>query len=63
MMNDARSRYVIDKKAIIRSADVSADYTIRPEPRNFQAAAETNYSIRQSADCQQARCVCNHRNG
>jgi len=42
MMNDARSRYVIDKKAIIRSADVSADYTIRPEPRNFQAAAETN---------------------
>jgi hypothetical protein len=32
MMNDARSRYVIDKEAIIRSADVSADYTIRLEP-------------------------------
>src|SRR5258707_14243593 len=26
------ARYVIDKKGIIRAADVNADYTIRPEP-------------------------------
>jgi peroxiredoxin len=26
------ARYVIDKHGIIRAADVSADYTIRPEP-------------------------------
>jgi peroxiredoxin len=26
------SRYVIDKRGILRAADVSADYTIRPEP-------------------------------
>jgi peroxiredoxin len=26
------ARYVIDKRGIIRAADVSADYTIRPEP-------------------------------
>jgi peroxiredoxin len=26
------ARYVIDKQGIIRAADVSADYTIRPEP-------------------------------
>ena len=26
------ARYVIDKQAIIRAADVNADYTIRPEP-------------------------------
>jgi peroxiredoxin len=26
------ARYVIDKEGIIRSADVNADYTIRPEP-------------------------------
>ena len=26
------ARYVIDKSAIIRGADVNADYTIRPEP-------------------------------
>ena len=26
------ARYVIDKHRIIRAADVSADYTIRPEP-------------------------------
>ena len=26
------ARYVIDKEGIIRAADVSADYTIRPEP-------------------------------
>ena len=26
------ARYVVDKEGIIRSADVNADYTIRPEP-------------------------------
>jgi len=26
------SRFVVDKEGIIRSADVNADYTIRPEP-------------------------------
>jgi peroxiredoxin len=26
------ARYVIDKQGVIRSADVNADYTIRPEP-------------------------------
>jgi len=26
------ARYVIDKQGIIRSADVNADYTVRPEP-------------------------------
>jgi peroxiredoxin len=26
------ARYVVDKKGIIRAADVNADYTIRPEP-------------------------------
>jgi hypothetical protein len=26
------ARYVIGKRGIIRAADVSADYTIRPEP-------------------------------
>jgi peroxiredoxin len=26
------ARYVIDKKGIIRAADVNADYAIRPEP-------------------------------
>jgi peroxiredoxin len=26
------ARYVIDKKGIIRAAEVNADYTIRPEP-------------------------------
>jgi peroxiredoxin len=26
------ARYVVDKQGIIRSADVNADYTIRPEP-------------------------------
>ena len=26
------ARYVIDKRGIIRAADVNADYTIRPEP-------------------------------
>jgi peroxiredoxin len=26
------ARYLIDKQGIIRSADVNADYTIRPEP-------------------------------
>jgi peroxiredoxin len=26
------ARYVVDKQGIIRAADVSADYTIRPEP-------------------------------
>ena len=26
------ARYVIDKQGIIRAADMSADYTIRPEP-------------------------------
>jgi hypothetical protein len=25
-------RYIIDKGGIIRTADVNADYTIRPEP-------------------------------
>lgn len=27
------ARYLIDQKGIIRAADVNADYTIRPEPR------------------------------
>lgn len=27
------ARFVIDQRGIIRDADVSADYTIRPEPR------------------------------
>ena len=26
------ARYIVDQKGIIRSADVNADYTIRPEP-------------------------------
>jgi peroxiredoxin len=26
------ARYILDKEGIIRSADVNADYTIRPEP-------------------------------
>jgi peroxiredoxin len=26
------ARYVIDKEAVIRAADVNADYTIRPDP-------------------------------
>ena len=26
------ARYVIDKRGVIRAADVNADYTIRPEP-------------------------------
>jgi peroxiredoxin len=26
------ARYIVDKKGIIRAADVNADYTIRPEP-------------------------------
>lgn len=26
------ARYILDQKGIIRSADVNADYTIRPEP-------------------------------
>jgi peroxiredoxin len=26
------ARYIIDQKGVIRAADISADYTIRPEP-------------------------------
>jgi len=26
------ARYILDKEGIIRSADVNADYTVRPEP-------------------------------
>jgi hypothetical protein len=26
------ARYVVDKGGVIRTADVNADYTIRPEP-------------------------------
>jgi peroxiredoxin len=39
------ARYVIDKHGIIRAADVSADYTIRPEPSdtlNVLRALKTN---------------------
>jgi len=39
------ARYVIDRHGIIRAADVSADYTIRPEPsdtRNALRALKTN---------------------
>ena len=34
-------RYVIDKRGIIRAADVSADYTIRPEPSDTLNALKT----------------------
>ena len=40
------ARYIIDKDAVIRAADVNADYTVRPEPaetlgqlRSLSAAA------------------------
>jgi hypothetical protein len=26
------ARYILDKEGIIRSADVNADYTVRPDP-------------------------------
>jgi len=26
------ARYIVDQKGIIRSADINADYTVRPEP-------------------------------
>ena len=35
------ARYVIDKEGIIRSADVNADYTIRPEPADTLAKLRT----------------------
>jgi peroxiredoxin len=35
------ARYVIDKQGIIRSADVNADYTIRPEPPDTLAKLRT----------------------
>jgi peroxiredoxin len=35
------ARYVIDKQGIIRSADVNADYTIRPEPADTLAKLRT----------------------
>ncbi len=35
------ARYVIDKAGIIRSADVNADYTIRPEPADTLAKLRT----------------------
>jgi peroxiredoxin len=35
------ARYVIDKRGIIRAADVSADYTIRPEPSDTLNALKT----------------------
>ena len=35
------ARYVIDKQGIIRSADVNADYTIRPEPPDTLAKFRT----------------------
>ena len=35
------ARYVIDKQGIVRSADVNADYTIRPEPADTLAKLRT----------------------
>ena len=35
------ARYVIDKQGIVRSADVNADYTIRPEPPDTLAKLRT----------------------
>ena len=35
------ARYVIDKRGIIRAANVSADYTIRPEPSDTLNALKT----------------------
>ena len=37
------ARYMIDKEGIIRSADVNADYTIRPEPSELSAVAGPDY--------------------
>lgn len=36
------ARYVIDQQGIIRSADVNADYTIRPEPSETLQMLRTN---------------------
>jgi peroxiredoxin len=35
------ARYVIDKQGTIRSADVNADYTLRPEPSETLAVLRT----------------------
>ena len=32
------ARYIIDRKGIVRYADVNVDYTVRPEPENTIAA-------------------------